>query len=280
MKSSPAKFGRGLEKYGEAVRVRGLKSASRKVALWSGFGGERVRKFRVNAVRALFWAGLTTAPRRKSPCQRRERRREQAMSGGYDQVVSLGRACQPAYQIRRLVPGAIAHVFDWIITNDHGLVSLIEAELNGHFARERLIMGPQNCIIDRETKTQFLHEFPRGCDFEERYPENAERIAMLTERWHSLLASEQRVLFVRQHGWDADLRATAIRLRETIAAKAPRLRFTLLYLTETEEADWGEEGIVNRRLNQPEPYVWTGDDAAWSQILNDALARPADLQRV
>lgn len=191
----------------------------------------------------------------------------------YDQVVSLGRACQPAYQIRRLDAGAQAHVFDWVITPDAGLVDLIATGLDGFFARDRLEMGHHNCIADRVTDTRFLHEFPKGLDFTAQYEMNAGRIAMLVERWRALLASTQRILFVRQHAWNTDVRATAVRLRDTIAAQAPRLIFSLLYLTETEDDDWGEDGIVNLRLRQQEPYVWTGDNAAWEQVLAEANAR-------
>ncbi|MBL8548215.1 MAG: hypothetical protein JNL81_17265 [Hyphomonadaceae bacterium] len=198
------------------------------------------------------------------------------MSSGrqYEQIVSLGRGCQPAHQIRRLNPGATAHMFDWIVTPDAALISFIAADLEGFFVRERLEMGPENCIIDRATKTQFLHEFPAGCSFDAQFANNADKYAMLARRWRELLASEQTILFVRQHAWDEDLRASATRLRDTIAAKAPRLRFSLLYLTATDEPDWGEAGIINRRLTQPNPYVWTGDDLAWETLLNEACALP------
>lgn len=199
---------------------------------------------------------------------------------GYDQIVSLGRACQPAHQIRRVVPDAPAHVFDWIITNDDALVAHIDADLDGMFAREHLTMGENECIIHRETKTQFLHEFPKGSDFDEQYEKNDGRYAMLSQRWKDLLASDQKVLFVRQHGWDVDIRATATRLRDLIAAKAPRLTFTLLYLTEEEDAPWNEPGILNEYLRQPEPYVWTGDNAAWDHVLGRGLAQPIRVRQL
>jgi hypothetical protein len=195
-------------------------------------------------------------------------------TGHYDQVISLGRACQPAYQLRRILGAETAHVFDWLITPDQALLTLIESDFDQFFARERLTMGPEEWIIDRETDTRFIHEFPKGSDFEAQYEANAGRFAMLVERWRELLASEQRVLFVRQHGWDADPRATATRLREAIAQQAPSLRFALLYLTETEEPDWGEAGILNRRLNQLDPYEWQGDGVAWSTLLGEAVSVP------
>ena len=51
-------------------------------------------------------------------------------------------------------------------------------------------------------------------------------------------------------------------------------KLALLYLTETDEPDWGEHGIINRRLKQPSPYVWTGDDAAWDALFDEASAFP------
>jgi hypothetical protein len=191
----------------------------------------------------------------------------------YQQIVSLGRACQPAHQIRRLVPGAEAHVFDWIITPDSTVMDLIDTDLDGMFARARLEMGPQKCIVDRVTGARFLHEFPEGTEFDAQYEKNEGRYAMLADRWRALLASEQSILFVRQHAWDENLRASAVRLRDKIAAKAPKLRFLLLYLTEDEVAPWNEAGILNLRLLQPEPYVWTGDDAAWEDVLGQGLAQ-------
>ena len=80
----------------------------------------------------------------------------------YDQIVSLGRGCQPAHQIRRLYADAQAHVFDWIVTPDAGLLHSITTDLDGFFARERLEMGPEDCIVDRVTDARFLHELLRG----------------------------------------------------------------------------------------------------------------------
>lgn len=191
----------------------------------------------------------------------------------YDQIVSLGKNCQPAHQIRRFTGVTSAHLFDWLITPDDGLVMHISADLDGFFARERLAMG-RSCIVDVVTDTRFFHEFPKDSDFDQQYLEHQGRLAMLADRWRDLLRSDQRVLFVRQHAWNEDRRATARRLRDALAAQAPRLRFDLLYLTgePADDEPWGEHGIINRFLTQPVPYVWTGDDSAWDRLLADAIA--------
>lgn len=190
------------------------------------------------------------------------------------QVVSLGRGCQPAHQIRRILGITSAQVFDWIITTDEGLVSLIENQLEGFFARERLGAGPKGTVVDLPSGTRFLHEFPKGSDLDAQHAEHQGRYAMLVQRWRALLQSDQHVLFVRQHGWDPEPRTAAARLRQALRRQAPGLRFTLLYLTNApgDDASWGEAGIINRYLVQPVPYHWTGDDAAWERILREALA--------
>lgn len=194
----------------------------------------------------------------------------------YDRVVSLGRGCQPAHQIRRKIGTGPAFPFDWIITTDQGLVTLVASDLEGFFARERLVVGPNEGIIDQPTDTQFFHEFPKGANVDALYEPHARRFALLVRRWRALLGSTERVLFVRQHAWDADPRASAVRLRDAISLRAPRLRFTLQYLTAdpADDVPWNEEGILNRHLTQPEPYDWKGDDAAWDCILAQAGSVP------
>lgn len=194
------------------------------------------------------------------------------IEGAYDHVVSLGRGCQPAHQIRRCLGANAAHVFDWIVTTDDGLVELIGSGLEFFFSKERLGMGPENCVVDIPTGTQFLHEFPRGCDIGEQHDAHADRFSMLTARWRDLLSSEQSVLFVRQHGWDPNPRAAAQRLRGTLERAAPLLRFSILYLTHDAVDSWNERRIVNRRLAQCEPYDWRGDDRAWTALLTEALS--------
>lgn len=192
----------------------------------------------------------------------------------YDQVVSLGRGCQPAHQIRRLLQSSSANPFDWIVTTDEGLVAHIESGLEGFFDRDNLETGAEGFIVDRATGTQFQHEFPKNTDFDAQYEASRGRFAMLSQRWRELLKSDQAVLFVRQHGWDADVRASAVRLRETIRRCAPHLRFTLLYLIKDAAAVWGEAQILNRHLIQPDPYDWKGDDEAWTRLMEEALAVP------
>lgn len=188
--------------------------------------------------------------------------------GRFDEIVSLGRACQPAHQIRRIFGVERAHVFDWIITPDDGLRTSIETGLENFFARDRLVVGPENCVVDAVSDVRFLHEFPDGRLDEQTYAEHVARFSTLVARWRDLMNSNHRVLFVRQHAWSPDAHASALKLRETLDVAAPSLEYTVLYLIEQDVPAWNEPRLVNMRLRQTEPYDWRGDDRAWAALFD------------
>ena len=199
------------------------------------------------------------------------------MHGPYDDVVSLGRGCQPAHQLRRVLGIDRAHVFDWVVTTDAGLVQHIETRLQGFFFPDTLTRSAKGVIIDRRTGTSFPHETPRSGDPEEAFETHAPRLFALVDRWHRLVASDRSVLFIRQHGWNGKPRATALRLRTALRAAAPRLRFRLLYLTPPEtaaELDPDQPDLLFRPLAQPDPPDWRGLDPPWDAVLAECLALP------
>lgn len=190
----------------------------------------------------------------------------------YRNVVSVGRDCQPAYQIRRVFDGAFAtHIFDWIITTDSGVVEHIASNLDDFFSRKHIVWDGKKFYVDARTGTRFMHEFPPGSDFDARYDANAGKYEMLAERWRALMASEEPTLFIRRHDAETDARATAVRLRDTLRAAAPKLPFALLYLTDDPADDeaWSQSDIINRYLRPPEVHVWTGNNQAWDHLLRD-----------
>jgi hypothetical protein len=198
------------------------------------------------------------------------------MLGPYDEIVSLGCTCETAHQMRRCLGIERAHVFDWVVTSDPGLLHHIESGLQGYFALDGLMRDAEGLVRDTLTTTLFLHEFPEGEDLAAAHATAAPRVAALVDRWHQLMASDQSVLFIRKHGWaDLPLR-TADRLQQALRAAAPRLRFRLLYLTKPAEFAPGTPtpGLVHLPLAPPDPPDWRGDDLAWQQLLSDALEFP------
>ena len=195
------------------------------------------------------------------------------MFGPYDEIVSLGSTCQTAYQLRRCLGIERAHVFDWVVTSDAGILQHIENGLHGYFGLESLIRGTNGHARDAKTGTLFMHDVPGDRDFLAAHAEAAPRVAALVDRWHGLMASDSSVLFIRKHGWAGHPLPVADRLFQALQAAAPRLRFKLLYLTSpsTYEPVADTEGLVHRPLREPESPDWRGLDPAWDDLLAEAV---------
>lgn len=189
----------------------------------------------------------------------------------FDHVVSLGCSCQPAFQIRRLLGIDGAQVFDWLITDDPGIIHLIGNAAEDVF-RQGDLKWINGAVRSLTHGTRYMHEFPTEADLEKGFQENEARFVALTKRWRDLMSSDERVLFVRIHAWSEDPAAAAVLLRDTLKAAAPLLRFELLYLTPPEVFDpaWSTAGVVHSPLAQPEPYTWKGDDTVWESLLREA----------
>jgi hypothetical protein len=198
------------------------------------------------------------------------------MPDAYDEIVSLGRSCQTAYQLRRHLGVDRAQVFDWIVTGDPGLLSHIETNLTGFFSLETLITDAKGIVRDARTNTSFPHDFPPGADFATTHANHAPRFAALVQRWQELMASDHRVLFIRQHGWTRQPLLSADRLVQTLRSAAPRLPFRLLYLTAPDlfQPAPDRPDLLHRPLPQPDPPDWHGLDAPWQAHLVDALRQP------
>lgn len=198
------------------------------------------------------------------------------MPGPYDEVVSLGRSCQAAHQLRHRLGLDRAHVFDWLITTDRGLLYHIDTRLSRFFYPDTLVPDDNGGIRDRITGTRFPHEFPRGAAFGIAYAKAAPRIFALARRWTDLMASDQSVLFIRHHGWHGDIPSCARRLHEALRGAAPRLRFRLLYLSAPDRFQPlpDEPGLLHRPLAQPADRDWRGLDSAWQALFDEALALP------
>ena len=192
----------------------------------------------------------------------------------YTQIISLGRACQPRYQLRRMRGTVDAYPFDWIITPDAGLCTVIADDLKGFLDPQLLQRGADGVMRDVRHDIRFVHEFPADQSIEIGLQQHGPRFIQHIRRWQALMASDQRVLFVRQHAWDSDIAAAAVRLSQTLARAAPALDFDLLYLTNPAHHDPARQAprTVFRPLAQSPDVRWQGDDATWDALLADALA--------
>jgi hypothetical protein len=195
----------------------------------------------------------------------------------YTQIISLGRACQPRYQLRRMRGTVDAYPFDWIITPDAGLRAVIADRMVGFMDPQYLQRGPDGVVRDIRHDIRFLHEFPQTAPLEAGLAQHGQRYVNLVRRWHVLMTADQKVLFVRQHAGADDNAGTAGLLAETLGRAAPALDFDLLYLTEPDQFDpeWRVPRTIFRPLPQSPTGRWEGDDAVWDALLAGVGMPPA-----
>jgi hypothetical protein len=201
-------------------------------------------------------------------------RQKATRHGPYHEVVSLGRACQPAYQLRRVLGISRAHVFDWIATTDTGIRSLIADDLQGHFALDRLFRDDLGFVRERVTDTVFQHEFTQDDDIAAVHAITAPRITAMAERWRRLMASNATVLFIRQHAWSGSPADSAEALLSTLHAAGPRLRLRLLYLTEPHMTPVlpDRDDLMHRAMPLHPDGDWRGVNETWEERLREALS--------
>ncbi len=196
------------------------------------------------------------------------------MNGNYHKVISLGLACQPAFQIRRIFGGIQkTYPFDWVVTSTDGLIHEINSNLSEFFSLPNLERNDAGLVINQQSRTQFIHEFPAGLDYLEQHAIHAPRYARRALRWRRLMGSGSRVLFVHDNRRSKRPVTQARRLRDCLETRAPRLHQHLLSIV-TPGTDCPDERGISFWPMPLTPGVWTGDDAAWSAMLSGVTITP------
>ncbi len=175
----------------------------------------------------------------------------------YDNYVSLGSNCEPAFQLRRLLGRDAAFFFNWLVTPLDTLVAVIASDFAGVYAKENLQpTADAGMVLDVGSGLKFHSAFRKelgrnlsGPRFDELYAESAAKYAMLAERFRTLARSTSRVAYLVKTA-DAEARAKTVMLRDVLSDRYPDHDFTLVVLqtSDREEADWGEARIRNRYL--------------------------------
>lgn len=182
----------------------------------------------------------------------------------FGHVVSVGGDCQPAHQIRRITGRDEAHFFDWLQIRAEGAARLVDENFEGFLGDARelaLVRAPYLHVRESRYGALLLHDLPLADDFLAHVDAARQKYAFLAQRWRDVMASEAAVLFV----WCGNEGSDAIGpLADALRRRRERRPFHLLALrSDLQEPDWSLPNVSNRFLRQPEPYVWTGDDAAW-----------------
>lgn len=191
----------------------------------------------------------------------------------YDEVISLGKDCQAAFQLRNYGLRKEAYPFDWLVTPIDGL-GLFLGTHGAHFLDpDKLVYlnasGPYFHVWDSQFNFLIYHDFQTPdymSDYEEVKVKYERRIARLFK----LMNSNKRVLFVRC--WIT--RAEAEYLDDLISCHFPKLNYTLLVLNNSKDfkSNWKKKRIRNFYL-KPIPHNWEGDSVRWGEILSQFSVR-------
>lgn len=196
----------------------------------------------------------------------------------FDRIVSLGSWCQAAYQIRRVTGQSLPLFFDWIGSPFPALIRLLEDGPGGMFELENLEVVNGE-VVDRATGFSFDHVFgrqPEGNltmeDLRRNYAAGRASVLMLLRMFDEIVGDgSERVLLVRHEGLWAE---HATQLWNALRQRYPEGDFELLVIGGADYTMQPENPHIHARsVRQPEPMVWTGDDAAWDQVLRPFWAQ-------
>lgn len=190
----------------------------------------------------------------------------------YDTVINLGGDCQVFYQLSANNMRSRTLPFDYLITPCSSLCRLLENKFRGFLdiINLMLVKNEQNHPIHIEEtlyKIYMIHDFELNACFLNNYQSVKDTYERRIKRFLDMINKSKRVLFIRKTITKQD----AIKLSKVIKETFSHLEdFTLVALDTNEEIkqDWTIDHVKNFYLRQPNPYVWSGDNQAWKEILD------------
>ena len=194
----------------------------------------------------------------------------------YSRLISLGRGCDCAHQIRRFTGIETAFYFDWLVTPHSGLVKVLRLRFDGCFAKENLVVVEEGTTVcDSLTGVQYHHNFSRSADkktidplaIEREYSRESAKMSFLARRWFEAIQKET-ILFVRR---DTPSVQQALELYQVLAEQMPDRATSLLFVVPPEhELTIDHPGIFVEACPKPaDEAAWYGDDVAWNGVLGN-----------
>jgi hypothetical protein len=194
----------------------------------------------------------------------------------YERLISLGRHCRTAYQIRRLTGDETAFYFDWLRTPHSGLVQVLRSDFKGTFEKQNLVLTEGGTLVtDLSNGIGFRHIFsklpeqntidPTAIDRE--YSTQHEKLNFLAARWHQAIRRHS-ILFVRQ---DTPSTAQAAELYDALLSQTGSNPIALLIVVPPScELTVDHPCIFVERGDEfaSGKKDWKGADEIWCQILS------------
>jgi hypothetical protein len=206
--------------------------------------------------------------------------------------ISLGYSCYPAMFITKLGLADSKfyerYVFDWLGTSMWSICKVMENDFADFVDRESLVERNHNSlskecyITNTKNNIIFLHDFHYLDTLTDEFVKGVrDKYARRIERFTSVLASEQRILFIRLERWRKDLinfpeygitesedfymRAFSKRLQEK------GTKFKILYLTTSNPSSWDPETRICYVNFTPNPLYKQVDELQLREIIKNNI---------
>jgi hypothetical protein len=192
------------------------------------------------------------------------------MHAHYDAVISMGWTCEVAYQTHINGLRKYALPFDRTITPIEALIKILKLRFYNFISYNNLAFIKQdplcdyNYIVDTLYGIRFVHDFELKDSFLKDYIDVKNMYDRRIKRFFDVIARSKNILFIRQK----ITKEEAIVLKERILELCPKKNFHILAVDSTAEIKepWNIPHVINVYLKPANPYVWSGDDAAWKEI--------------
>ncbi|WP_294538069.1 DUF1796 family putative cysteine peptidase [uncultured Rhodoblastus sp.] len=195
----------------------------------------------------------------------------------FDKVISLGLACGAAYQIRRRFDQTETYPFDWLVTQMNGLLQLLDGDFKGFLCKDNMVEH-ETYVEDTAFCIKFFHDFPENKCNDASMEEVREKYQRRITRWRGTIKQVSSVLFVRSMAFNLADEVMDWEQCERLGAHLDNLRsgmnWRLLVSNPSSSgiAPRSSKHIALRRLDFPmTPFVWSGDDQAWSDLFDSVL---------
>ena len=196
----------------------------------------------------------------------------------FDKVISLGPACETAWQIRQIVDQPEAYVFDWVIASASSVAKAISTDFSaivhsGQLSLKNVDSGDHPYVLDAATGIEYHHDFRNDADFIATLPNVQQKYNFLKDRMRRLLASDKTILFVHHKGTPDDARI----LEAAIFERFPTLNFNLLELGigGKEEPPRREGRLILARI-EGRGSSWQDRMPEWENVIEAILADSFD----
>lgn len=201
----------------------------------------------------------------------------------FDKVLSLGRACDTAFQIRRHFKQREAYPFDWLVTPYPALINLLERDFSGFLLDENL-QADGKYVVDKGSGIAMMHDFETPALYQQTLDVVRAKYQRRIKRWLSLVNGGASILFVRSQQYVDHNNLGEEQSRALLKLLQQKYKNAKVHLLVQNPPGAAIPEVVEKnfwllQLKPPDPWEWSGDDAAWSEMFQRVKRSMGRLRR-